>query len=360
MRFVVDLSSVTLGDVEKLTRIPLALLGRWVKGAQKFAITRETVKKLAENFRKRATGDVVIDYEHASEFPGLAQGQPVPAAGWLKQIEDTPDEKGVLWGLAELTQRAREMIERREYKYISPAINWGERDKVSGEPQGATLTSVALVNRPFLESMPAVQLSEAGWQILEEEKEMKAKNVTLAEGGNQAVVTCGEGEEKITVEFDFEEAGLTRKPQVIALADVKRTSDGKLDFASIEAGDKLVAGEVFRAMRVEAELDLAIGAGKILPAQRTHYEKLALSDLAGFRELVKSMKPQVDLGEHGLAGGGEGEKSERAKVERQIGDKVKERMKEDKDLTYGQALKLVAREEPDLDKRRTQLLREGK
>ncbi|KKM05477.1 hypothetical protein LCGC14_1753700, partial [marine sediment metagenome] len=83
------------------------------------------------------------------------------------------------------------------------------------------------------------------------------------------------------------------------------------------------------------------------------------SDLDGLRELVKSMKPQIDLSERGVAGGGAEDKSELAKVERQIGEKVREQLKENKDLGYSQALKLVASENPDLDKRRTQLLREG-
>jgi len=60
-----------------------------------------------------------------------------------------------------------------------------------------------------------------------------------------------------------------------------------------------------------------------------------------------------------VAGGGAEDKSELAKVERQIGEKVREQLKENKDLGYSQALKLVASENPDLDKRRTQLLREG-
>ncbi|KKK76725.1 hypothetical protein LCGC14_2860770, partial [marine sediment metagenome] len=209
MRFVIDLSkTVQLGEVSELTRIPLAVIGKGVWRKLKFSITKATLSMIVENFRRRKA-DVVIDYEHASEYPELARGGPIPAAGWLKEIKPEADEKGILWGLAEFTQRAREMIAANEIKYISPVINWGARDKSSGEPQGATLQSVALVNRPFLEAMPGIQLSETGWQILttNEVKQMKAKKVTLAEGGNQAVVTCGEGDEAMTVEFDLGEAG---------------------------------------------------------------------------------------------------------------------------------------------------------
>lgn len=356
MRFVVDLSSVQLGDVSKLTRIPLAMLGRWVKGNQKFAITRETVKALVENLRKRKA-DVVIDYEHASEFPELAKGGPVPAAGWLKQVEDGPDDRGVLWGLAELTQRAREMIERAEYKYISPAIHWGARDKVSGEPQGATLTSVALVNRPFLDAMPSVQLSEAGGQILEDEVSMKATTLRLAEGENQGkvIVTCGECGKETSAE-----ALKAPEPKVVRLSDVKRADDGRFDFRAVQAeGETLVAGEVLHAMNVQTELDAAVKEGKILPAQRKHYETLALSDLDGFRELVKSMKPQVELSERGFAGGTDGTGGgDLQKLDKQLSQLAREKMQADKDLTYGQAFKTVLSERPDLKKWRAELMRD--
>ncbi len=162
-QFIVSLSGCSLSEASALVKIPLLQLGRWVKGTVKFAITLADVKRLIDNFRKRQTGEVVIDFEHASELPDRAMGGPIPAAGWLKAVEDEPDSRGILWGLAEFTSRAREMIAAKEYKYLSPAIDWSARDKSSGEQQGPTLTSVALVNRPFLEALPAIQLSEAGW-----------------------------------------------------------------------------------------------------------------------------------------------------------------------------------------------------
>jgi phage I-like protein len=162
-RFVVSLGGIVLSEAGRLVRIPLVILGRWAKGLQTFAITRADVTAIAENFRKRMNGELVIDYEHASERPEIAAGGPVPAAGWLREIEDTPDENGVLWGLAEFTERARALIAAAEYKYLSPALNWGARDGRTGEQQGCTLTSMALTNRPVLTAMPAITLSEAGW-----------------------------------------------------------------------------------------------------------------------------------------------------------------------------------------------------
>jgi hypothetical protein len=153
-----------LSDIDGvLKRIPLALMGRFVKGGQKFSITRETLAQIVRNFRKRLA-PTVIDYEHASEHPEDAAGGPVPAAGWIKTVDDAPDSNGVLWGQAEFTPRAQRMIADKEYQYFSPCINWGARDKHTGEPQGATLNSAALTNRPFLEGLPAIAMSDAGWR----------------------------------------------------------------------------------------------------------------------------------------------------------------------------------------------------
>ncbi len=160
LQFIVNVAGLALSESAALTRIPLAMLGRWFKGATKFAITRADVATLVANFRKRESGEVVIDYDHSTEY-AAGSGAPSPAAGWLKSIEDGPDDRGVLWGLAQFTEKARAMLAAKEYKYISPVINWAARDRRTGEIQGATLTSVALTNIPVLDAMPALALSEA-------------------------------------------------------------------------------------------------------------------------------------------------------------------------------------------------------
>lgn len=162
-RFVVSLSRVRLSDADQPSRIPLATIGTFYKGKQKFSITKADVARMSENFAKRGTGDVVLDYEHASEEPEVAQGGPVPAAGWITSIDSEPDANGVVWGSVQFTEKARAMVAAKEYKYISPVIDWGVRDRRTGDVQGATLTSAALTNRPVLDHMPAIQLSDAGW-----------------------------------------------------------------------------------------------------------------------------------------------------------------------------------------------------
>jgi phage I-like protein len=151
--------SVRLGDtLKRVRRVPIAVLGKFQKGPQVFAITRETLSAMIANFRKQ-TAATVIDYEHASCEPEIAKGQPIPAAGWIEKLDDEPDSKGILWGTATFSERAAQMLNADEVRYFSPVIEY-RRDKRTGVSQGATLVAGALTLRPFLDGMPAIAMSE--------------------------------------------------------------------------------------------------------------------------------------------------------------------------------------------------------
>ncbi len=161
-------------DGKKFYEIPIAVAGSWVKQGQRFSITEHDLQKMVRNFGKRRNEQVVIDYEHASEMPEVARGGPVPAAGWIHDLLvnggksevrselnsefQTPSPQ--LYALIEWTAEAEKMIQSGQYRFFSPAIDWGCCDKLTGEPQGATLTSGALTNHPFLEELPPIILTD--------------------------------------------------------------------------------------------------------------------------------------------------------------------------------------------------------
>ncbi len=140
----------------ELYEIPICVTGSWVKNDREFSITADDLRVMVRNFEKRKNDQVVIDYEHASEQPEIAKGGPIPAAGWIHELR----ANGSLYALVEWTPDALAMIRRGQYRFFSPAIDWNYRDKETGEPQGATLTSGALTNHPFLEELPAITLSD--------------------------------------------------------------------------------------------------------------------------------------------------------------------------------------------------------
>lgn len=63
--------------------------------------------------------DLPIDYEHQNDRPEARLSGPVPAAGWIKEMAARATG---LWARVEWTDRARQMIANREYRYLSPTI----------------------------------------------------------------------------------------------------------------------------------------------------------------------------------------------------------------------------------------------
>ena len=86
--------------------------------------------------------DLVIDYEHQVDDPKRRTTGPVPAAGWLRDLMVKPDG---IWGRVVWTQKARNMIEAREYRYLSPVITHYRDGRI------VRLKGASLVHRPNLE-----------------------------------------------------------------------------------------------------------------------------------------------------------------------------------------------------------------
>jgi phage I-like protein len=430
-----------------LIRIPIAVTGKW-KGAEKeFSIGLDDLSEIRENFAKKPTREINVDYEHASEVP-FGTGGPVLSAGRIVKLDEPeayengsgqmgqePHGRFILWGWYEPTDRARRLIAEREYRHISPAIRWGAKDKVTGKTAGTVLTSVALVNKPFLEEMPEIHLCEldgtrafvslgqlhvpgpvnqisvayqqpgnreqgtgnSGNQKSETKENAMAKSLKLKcltdehlekhglEPEQKGKIGVFDGEELIGIadgpegwgpkdgnddgngkdgktlaELFATEIGLPGKSLVDIAALVRHGTeapqdqftalsesihDGRIDL--LEAGKLADAGRVrfstiLRAQEAERKVEAAVKAGKVLPKNRAHALKLALSDAAGFSALVEQAWPVVDLRSHGHAGGGEQPTAQQALMA-----EVNAYAKENK-CSVGVALSEVTKRKPDL------------
>ena len=143
------------------TNIPVAYTGTFWKDGDRFKITRDDLLSIVRNFKQKPTGDINIDYEHASEMPEIAKGGPVPSAGAVKELwMDESSGEPVLMGMPDWTELAKHLIETKQYRFVSAALDWDARDKHTGKPQGTTMTSMALTNRPFLERQAPLVMSE--------------------------------------------------------------------------------------------------------------------------------------------------------------------------------------------------------
>jgi Mu-like prophage I protein/Family of unknown function (DUF6582) len=174
------------------SRIPIAVTGSWVKNGERFSITQEHLSEMKKNFDARKNGKVQADYEHASERPSIAAGKAIPAAGWITAMELVG---ATLYADVEWTPKAQQMIQEKEYQFVSPAIDFEATDKQSGECIGAELTSLALTNHPFLTELPALMLSERSADV--PKQFLAAGNVIQV-----PVPEAGDGDMKIKVKVE--------------------------------------------------------------------------------------------------------------------------------------------------------------
>jgi hypothetical protein len=167
---------------------------------------------------------------------------------------------GVLLAKLEFTARALELIRNKEYRYVSPAIDYGARDKLTGESQGTTLTSLALTNRPFLEELPAIHLSE----IDRETRNSKIEN-RKSEQGNSS--PTGRRMETLTVRENAEwPKNLSGGTEVVNAVRAARIH--ALQRESAKAGRKLAYMEA-RAIALSEEAAAGIdGDGHMVATKK--------------------------------------------------------------------------------------------
>ena len=398
-RFVWMLSDLGAGMV----RIGLAVTGKWVKNGEEFEITADDLELAAENFRKKLTGEINVDYDHASEMPEVAAGGPIPSAGRIVAIagpqpytDPAGVERQILWGDYEPTEKARAHIAAKEYRWISPAINWGARDKQTGKRQGTTLTSVALTNRPFLEELPEIRLSDPDYRELtgQETRSWKLetsgqfpvsnfqflgsqgvtmKNLTLkhVDGAHQVL----DGEEPVGVlahdhlssyarQHVFEAAGKEEfsEPERAATASRELTRIYLGEKVDEDAADSLLGAgaitlmELRRAERARKAIDAALQAGKLLPVDRPVAFRAAFGDPQTFDEWIAKRPAYSRLGPLSGIGGGE---IDAARPRQQLAEMVRRKKEELKEkyparseqLLFDQATQLVRKENPELFRR---------
>jgi phage I-like protein len=110
--------------------------------------------------------DIVIDYEHQS-LVACTEGNPAPAAGWLKTDSLAWQDDGLYAQSPSWTAKAAAMIDADEYRYISPVFTY---DKATGVP--LNIISVALTNTPAIDGMAAVSLAAATAKLNQEDSVM--------------------------------------------------------------------------------------------------------------------------------------------------------------------------------------------
>lgn len=286
--------------------------------------------------------DLPVDYDHQTLW-SPSNGQPAPAAGWIKAYEARSD--GV-WGLVEWTQAAADRLADRQYRYLSPVF-WHD-------PAGNVirLEHAALTNTPNLElaavasrlpnhkhggemdpkllaaliaalGLPAETSAE---QLVAHAKTLAtrdtatgqilaamAKSLGLAVTATPEAVQVAVADILAATNETAQVLGLSgpTKPAFLA-AHAKELLAAKEGQARTAAPDptRYVPMEQFRAVNdrlgaIETRLagdtatravDAAMAAGKVVPATRDWALAYASKDLAGFEGFVKTAPAVVKPG----------------------------------------------------------------
>ena len=154
----VGADGVALPDgVVSISWIQVAKVGTYRgHSAGEFTFSSAVFARIVANFLATANRRVPIDYEHATEILSTSVLQNgAPAVGWIVELDNRGDA-GLFARVEWIDATAVGYIRAKKYRFFSPAVVFAAVNPVTGEPQGPTLVSGALTNRPFLDGMEPV------------------------------------------------------------------------------------------------------------------------------------------------------------------------------------------------------------
>lgn len=261
----------------------------------------------------RAVGlPLVVDYEHQTEH-ARANGQPAPAAGWINEVEARPD--GV-WGRVSWTDRAKSMIARREYRFLSPVFRFAPATR-----EVRRIVMAGLTNDRALADIKALAKAEGtmneftkkliGILGLPEDADetaiAKAVGDAVEKAKAPAQASAGAGGEAATQALAGVAAALGLEkgasPEAVEQAAAKAAAAAT---GAGELGELKSELEQLKSERAEekatARVEAAMAEGKVIPAQRDWAVAYAKRDPEGFESFVKAQPQLVQPGRGGQAG----------------------------------------------------------
>ena len=222
--------------------------------------------------------DMVFDFEHQSDF-----GMMTPAAGWITGVEN---RGGAIWGRVEWTEKAREMIAAREYRYVSPVFFY-----LAELPHRiVALDSAALTHNPNLSlkalnarrSDAAVERDQTprteGPVMKDAQRKALCRKLGLAEEASDEAILAAVEEKDGEINKARNAAEQPDLTKFVPRSDYDKV---KGDLESARNAAKKRADE-----DAEAAVDAAIADGKITPASRDYHLAACKADRASFDAFV--------------------------------------------------------------------------
>jgi phage I-like protein len=348
---LIELASIELDEDNTtawLQAMPLGDYQHPVHGEIKF--TAEVLTEYANGVNERIrTADIDIDYDH-KKYGG-------DASGWVKQAEVREDG---LWLLVEWTKTAAQKIRDKAYKYFSPEFVDRWTHPKTGKTYKNVLLGGAITNRPFLRDIATLNLTES--QMEEFMLEELRKELGLPDDADEAAVIAAVKASKTSapatnVAPPAKPAAKPIQPVAVGSAPVQ------VPVAASEtkpSDDPIVKLQEERIAKLELALRLS-EVDKLVTALNDPSRKYAIAPVMldevktlmleaptkQFSEQIHSLFDRickdglVELGERGTQNAGETVSATKA-----FTDLVDAKKLSDPKLSIGDAMELVATENP--------------
>lgn len=286
-------------DVDTKT-VHLVPFGQHKTDKGDFELDVDGMVSILNSFAGRVN-DMVIDYEHQT-----LSGNEAPAAGWIKSVAAKHDG---IWGEVEWTEKAKEYIRNKEYRYISPVFMVDKDRKV------VRLVNAALTNQPAIDGMMPLINKEIVKEIVIDTKYIKEKADMFTEEENKELLElldCKKAtrasdvfdvirEMKAKAEATFGSKNITdalglkenaKEPEVIGtILAMKQGNDNASELSkrvkSLE--------DALSVKEATEQVELAMSEGKVTPAMKDWAMDYAKTNPEGFKVFVAKAAAIVPL-----------------------------------------------------------------
>lgn len=264
--------------------IDLIPTGHVTGKAGEFIVDKESFDAMYKEFKDRKL-DVVFDYEHQTLMDVQA-----PAAGWIKDLIWTED---MIKAKVEWTDKAKEYLKNKEYRYSSPVVKVDPKTNRAME-----LHSSALTNTPAIDNMPTI-VNKADANTAEPSD----KDDKQSKGGNEMELSK-------LIELLGLEADATEADVVAAIEALKKQGDTELvankvitELLDLEETAKteevvlkiMAMKQTHKSETAEGLVTLAMKEGKITGDMEKWALNYAKKDAEGFKTFVNKAQPVVPM-----------------------------------------------------------------
>lgn len=265
-----------------------------IEGQGRVLVDEQSAQLIRAAFDRRGN-DLVVDYEHQT-----LTGQEAPAAGWINGLAFS--DKG-LSGYVDWTDRAKQYIKAKEYRYYSPVFYVRDSDK-----RVVGLHSIALTNSPKTNHLQPILAKLTPDQNQGENMERIRKALGLDDSADEAAIldAIRDLKKKVSDGGDKDEKPKVAK-DILAALDLDESGGVSAVVAGIHALKQEKRGSVTRQEYESLQQQIrdrdareivakAMADGKITPDQKDWAQKYAAGDLEGFKLFVAKAPQVIPMG----------------------------------------------------------------